>query len=1023
MTTIKVLATLEREVFENPPELGSEERKKYFRVPKWAEKCIEKFRSPTNKVGFVLMLGYFRAVKRIFIPKKYHEYDCRYVANQLGISTDQVDLDMYNRKTQSRHKEIMLKNMGYKSFNNNIYKEFMDETDYLVAKQLKPRTVFRELLDYLIRNKIEVPTYNFFAKAISISINQYEKKLLQIVGDNITRDQKILLDELIGIFEEEKAQEEQNNQRNQNILTRLKRINQSLRPGKINKSVDNFDMLRQLFHMLENLINALDLSNEVIKYYAESVIRHDTNKLRIKAESKRYLQMTCFIIHQYYKHNDALIDIMLKSVQNNHNTCMKEYKERSFDERQARDTRTKELITAYQDDRWKLRRIKTIIAACDTTDTEKIVSIKSLIEDENEQQNREDILQQLTQEIDSTLKNEMLYEIYQSRFRKLQNRVGRIVKCIDFDISTSSSKIMEAVNFYKSNVISSNAPMDFLDEEKRELLYNQSGQVKPNLYKALLYTEIAAGIKSGAVNLKYSYKYKAFNDYLIQKEVWMRHREELIKRAGLTDFLDIDRVLHQLKRLLDRAYHKTNRNILNKSNEHVKIDCNGKIIVHTPKVSREITDPLSDLFPGNRYISLTEVLATVNKYCGFLEAFQHPAIKYNRPRPHDSSFFGCTIGYGCNIGIAKLAKISSFLNLYEFENTANWYFIPENILAANNKILDLMKRMPLPEYLKSLIGLIHTASDGQKYNVHGDSLNAHPSFKYLGLGKGVSAYSFIDSRHFLFHSLVISAAEREAAYVIDGLMHNDIVKSDIHSTDTHGYTETIFATTHLLGFSFAPRIKNFMKQTLYSFKKIKEYKDAGYHILPKRYINTAIIKEHWDDILRFIATIKLKEATASQLFKRLSSYSKNHPLYTAIKAFGQIIKSIFLLKYIDDVNLRQAIMKQLNIGENSNKFSKAVFHGNNQEFIYATKEEQEVAEGCKRLIKNAIICWNYLYISQLIVNEEDEEKRKEIIRTVKNGSIECWAHINFHGEFNFSSENLKDFVGFLFPKIMAYSFA
>src|SRR4029077_11897838 len=30
----------------------------------------------------------------------------------------------------------------------------------------------------------------------------------------------------------------------------------------------------------------------------------------------------------------------------------------------------------------------------------------------------------------------------------------------------------------------------------------------------------------------------------------------------------------------------------------------------------------------------------------------------------------------------------------------------------------------------------------------------------------------------LFHSTVISAAERESAYVIDGLMHNDVVKSD-----------------------------------------------------------------------------------------------------------------------------------------------------------------------------------------------------------------------------------------------------
>ena len=66
----------------------------------------------------------------------------------------------------------------------------------------------------------------------------------------------------------------------------------------------------------------------------------------------------------------------------------------------------------------------------------------------------------------------------------------------------------------------------------------------------------------------------------------------------------------------------------------------------------------------------------------------------------------------------------------------------------------------------------------------------------------------------LWHSLVFSAAECESAYVIDGLMRNDVVKSDIHSTDSHGYSEAIFAVIHLLGVSYAPRIKSIGIRTL-----------------------------------------------------------------------------------------------------------------------------------------------------------------------------------------------------------------
>ena len=130
----------------------------------------------------------------------------------------------------------------------------------------------------------------------------------------------------------------------------------------------------------------------------------------------------------------------------------------------------------------------------------------------------------------------------------------------------------------------------------------------------------------------------------------------------------------------------------------------------------------------------------------------------------------------------------------------------------------------------------------------------------------------------LFHSTVISAAERESAYVIDGLMHNDVVKSDVHSTDTHGYSEMIFGTMHLFWFSYAPRIKNLKRQRLYTFKSKSR---RGWHraqlkVAPSGYIDTELIEDNWDDILRFIATIKLKETTASEIFWRLNSYSKQH---------------------------------------------------------------------------------------------------------------------------------------------------
>ncbi|MDB4526744.1 transposase, partial [bacterium] len=282
--------------------------------------------------------------------------------------------------------------------------------------------------------------------------------------------------------------------------------------------------------------------------------------------------------------------------------------------------------------------------------------------------------------------------------------------------------------------------------------------------------------------------------------------------------------------------------------------------------------------------------------------------------------------------------------------------------------------------------------------------------------KASNVHSFIDERHLLFHSLVVSAAERESAWVIDGLMHNDVIQSDIHSTDTHGYTEAIFGVMHLLGISYAPRIKNFKDQKIYLFKSRQEVDRSSWKVTPDGYINRELIEAHWDDILRFVATIKLKKTSASDLFRRLNSYSKNHALYTAFKGFGRILKSIFILRYIDDLELRQSIEKQLNKVESSNRFSREVSVGNGREILQSDRQEQEVAQSCKRLVKNAIVCWNYLYLTQKIAEESDPERKEGMLRSVAAGSVVSWRHINLLGEYDFSEEKLRDSFGIKPPE-------
>lgn len=63
---------------------------------------------------------------------------------------------------------------------------------------------------------------------------------------------------------------------------------------------------------------------------------------------------------------------------------------------------------------------------------------------------------------------------------------------------------------------------------------------------------------------------------------------------------------------------------------------------------------------------------------------------------------------------------------------------------------------------------------------------------------------------------MISCSPREALYVLDGLLENNTtLRIQQHTTDTHGYTETVFALCHLLGYEFMPRIRDLKDQQLY----------------------------------------------------------------------------------------------------------------------------------------------------------------------------------------------------------------
>jgi hypothetical protein len=73
--------------------------------------------------------------------------------------------------------------------------------------------------------------------------------------------------------------------------------------------------------------------------------------------------------------------------------------------------------------------------------------------------------------------------------------------------------------------------------------------------------------------------------------------------------------------------------------------------------------------------------------------------------------------------------------------------------------------------------------------------------------------------------------------------------------------------------------------------------------------------------------------------------------------------------------------------------------------------------GGDTLIKNCIICWNYLYLSQKLEEIEDAASRQVFLDAVTHCSVISWRHINLLGEYDFSDKKLWDSVGIRSAKL------
>ena len=90
-------------------------------------------------------------------------------------------------------------------------------------------------------------------------------------------------------------------------------------------------------------------------------------------------------------------------------------------------------------------------------------------------------------------------------------------------------------------------------------------------------------------------------------------------------------------------------------------------------------------------------------------------------------------------------------------------------------------------------------------------------------------------------------------------------------------------------------------------------------------LNIRHVRAHWDEILRLAASIKLGTATASLMLRKLGSYPCQNGLAVALRELGRIERTLFILAWLQSVDLRRRVHAGLDKGEARNVLARAVF--------------------------------------------------------------------------------------------------
>jgi TnpA family transposase len=235
---------------------------------------------------------------------------------------------------------------------------------------------------------------------------------------------------------------------------------------------------------------------------------------------------------------------------------------------------------------------------------------------------------------------------------------------------------------------------------------------------------------------------------------------------------------------------------------------------------------------------------------------------------------------------------------------------------------------------------------------------------------GGIAYHHISDTYIALFSHFIACGVWEAVYILDGLLKNhSTLQPDTLYADTHGQAEPVFGLAALLGIKLMPRMRTWNDVTFYRVDRDTSYKHID--ALFTGVVDWDLLERHWPDMMQVVLSIQAGQVLPSMLLKKLGVYSRKSTLYKAFSELGRVDRTLFLLDFMSNSDMRRTIRAETTKVESYHQFTDWIAFGG-PVLRSGDPLEQEKRIKYRDLVANAVMLHNVVDMTHVLYELQQE---------------------------------------------------